>query len=72
MGTYTVLEIYIAALLTPLQPIAVRHGVVKARPVNTFDGLVAVNDLEHLTDEGTVLLCSILHAHSNTQRLLSG
>lgn len=50
MGTYTVLEIYIAALLTPLQPIAVRHGVVKARPVNTFDGLVAVNDLEHLTD----------------------
>lgn len=37
--------------LTPLQPVVVRHGVVKPRPVHTLDGLMAIDDLEHLTDE---------------------
>lgn len=52
--------------LTPLQPVAVRHGVVKPGSVDTLDGLMAVNDLEHLTDQRAVLLCSILHTHTHT------
>lgn len=47
--------------LTPLQPVAVRHGVMKTRSVDTLNDLMAVNDLEHLTNERAVLLCSVLH-----------
>lgn len=38
--------------------------MVEPGPVHTLDGLMAVNNLEHLTDERTVFLCSVLHTHT--------
>lgn len=51
--------------LTPLQPVAIRHAVVETGSVHTLNGLMAVNYLEHLTDQRAVLLCSILHTHTH-------
>lgn len=48
----------------------VRHAVVEPGSVHTLDGLMAVDDLEHLTDQRTVLLCSILRIHTRTHTII--